>query len=426
MGRGGAAGCAPLTAVSAATEPVRIERIAAGGDGVGRLEDGRTVFVPRSAPGDLVEAVHIRRERRFARAAVGRVLEPGDGRVDPPCPHYTRDRCGGCQLQHLDPAAQRRARQGIAGDALRRLAALAVTDPPLVPAVAEWSYRSRITLHQGANRQIGFHRQGEAGRVFELEHCHVAAPDLNSLWQHVQAQRGLLPARLDTLTLRRERSGTRHVIVRTPDAAWAGARDFAERMATQDAVTWWEPATGVARIVTSSRSPRHATQFPATVFEQVNPAMGDRVRQYAVDALGDVRGKTGWDLYAGIGEASVMLADRGAQVESVERDARAVDLADRAGTPVRRHALSAEDAVRVLGPAEFVLANPPRVGLAPEVVAAIASRRPARLVYVSCDPATLARDIRRLGPDWRLDAVTAFDLFPQTAHVECVAELRPA
>ena len=103
---------------------VRILRLAAGGDGVGRLEDGRTVFVPRTAPGDLVEIGGLRARRRYARARVARVLEPSPDRVDPPCPHYLHDDCGGCQLQHLDAGAQRAARRGFVGDALRRIAKL--------------------------------------------------------------------------------------------------------------------------------------------------------------------------------------------------------------------------------------------------------------------------------------------------------------
>lgn len=419
MGRAGAPGRAPLTPAGD-TERVRIERIAAGGDGVGRLADGRVVFIPRTAPGDLVEAVRIRRESRMARAQAGQVLEPGPGRVAPRCPHYDGDRCGGCQLQHLDAEAQRAARRAIVGDALRRVGRLAVDDPTLEPAEHDWSYRARITLHQGADGAIGFHRLGEAGRVFALRACHVAADDLNALWDAVQAVRRDLPRSIETLTLRRERSGVRHLVVRGADAAWPHATRVAAYLSQSGVVTWWEPPGGAARVVGG------ASAFPATVFEQVNPAMGDRVRAWAVDALGDVRGQAGWDLYAGIGETSMLLAQRGARVESVERDARAVDLAGQDGGAVRRHAALAEDAVAHLGPAEFVLANPPRTGLAGTVVDAIAARRPSRFVYTSCDPATLARDLRRLGAGWRLVSLAAFDLFPQTAHVETVATMVPA
>ncbi|MGH7580925.1 MAG: TRAM domain-containing protein, partial [Gemmatimonadales bacterium] len=121
---------------------VRILRLATGGDGVGRLEDGRTVFVPRTAAGDLVEITQLRAHRRYARARASRLLEPSAHRVEPRCPHYTHDECGGCQLQHLDAGAQRAARRGFVGDALRRIARLDLPDPEIVPAEEQFDYRT--------------------------------------------------------------------------------------------------------------------------------------------------------------------------------------------------------------------------------------------------------------------------------------------
>ena len=157
---------------------VRILRLAAGGDGVGRLEDGRAVFVPRSAPGDLVELTGLRSQRRFARARVARVLEPGPARIEPPCPHYVDDECGGCQLQHLASGAQQEARRGIVGDALRRLARLELADPEIEPAEQELEYRTKITLHADARAgTIGLHPYGRAEQVFELRRCLITVAD---------------------------------------------------------------------------------------------------------------------------------------------------------------------------------------------------------------------------------------------------------
>jgi 23S rRNA (uracil1939-C5)-methyltransferase len=129
-----------------------------------------------------------------------------------------------------------------------------------------------------------------------------------------------------------------------------------------------------------------------------------------------------WDLYAGIGEATKALAEQGAEVESVEWDRHAVQVAESRGPAgPRRLAARVEEALDRLKPPEYVLANPPRAGMEPRVVDAIAAHRPARLVYVSCDPATLARDLARMGNRYRLAHARAFDLFPQTAHVETVA-----
>jgi 23S rRNA (uracil1939-C5)-methyltransferase len=161
------------------------------------------------------------------------------------------------------------------------------------------------------------------------------------------------------------------------------------------------------------------------VFEQVHPEMGDQVRKFAVEQLGDISGLRIWDLYAGIGETTEQLISRGARVESVESDRRAVAEAEARGTVARRHSGRVEDLLRELKPPDGVIANPPRAGMNARVTAELERLRPRRFVYISCDPATLARDLQRL-PSFQLKLVEAFDLFPQTTHVETVVALEPA
>ena len=400
---------------------VRILRLAIGGDGVGRLEDGRTVFVPRTAPGDLVELAGLRLHKRFARARAGRVVEPSAARVAPRCPHFVRDDCGGCQLQHLEAAAQHEARRGFIGEALRRLARRDMPDPPLVPAAEEFDYRTKITLAVSADgRRIGLHAYDRPDQVFELDWCHITVPELMRAWQAVRTVRDFLPPQLESVVLRRDRQGGVHLMLRsTGSEAWSGAARLhaALKQRGTPATIWWQSAEGAPRAVAGAHSP-----YPATVFEQVHPAMGDRVRAHAVEALGPLAGRHVWDLYAGIGETTVALARGGASVESVESDRRAVAEAERRGPAARRHAARVEHVLAELRPPELVVTNPPRTGMDARVVDAFERLRPRRVVYVSCDPATLARDLTRL-PGYRLTDVRAFDLFPQTAHVETVAVL---
>jgi 23S rRNA (uracil1939-C5)-methyltransferase len=153
--------------------------------------------------------------------------------------------------------------------------------------------------------------------------------------------------------------------------------------------------------------------------------MGDRVRSHAVAALGDVAGRHVWDLYAGIGETTAVLGHAGASVESVESDSRAVQEAEASGPAAVRHVGRAEQVVGRLREPDMVITNPPRMGMHELVTAALATAAPTRIVYISCDPATLARDIGRLR-GFRLSSALAFDLFPQTAHVETVAVLERA
>jgi 23S rRNA (uracil1939-C5)-methyltransferase len=347
-----------------------------------------------------------------------------------PAPALLGDACGGCQLQHLTIEAQRAAKRSIVGDALRRLAKLDLPDPEIEAAPEAWGYRTRITLAvRDAGQRIGFHRQGRPDEIFPLRHCDIAAPALMKLWDAVRSSRSLLPAEATHLVLRIDRSGGRHLLVQVKgQTAWNRARELhtALGLQGQDAVLWWQPEGGAARAVAGAPS-----AFPATAFEQVNPVMGDRVRRWAVEQLGDLAGCRAWDLYAGVGETTALLVGRGARVESVESARLAVEEAERRGDApgVLRHVGRAEDLLPRLTAPDVVVTNPPRTGMDARVVEAIRAAGPRRLAYVSCDPATLARDLSRLlsrapaSPPLRVAAVRAFDLFPQTAHVETVVIL---
>lgn len=404
--------------------PVRIVRLAAGGDGVGKLPDGRTVFVPRSAPGDLVELSDVREHRRFARARISRVVEPSPSRVEPRCPHYLADECGGCQLQHLEEAAQREARRSFVGDALRRLGKRQVADPEIVPAPRSYDYRTKLTLTiDGGGRHIGLHPFDRAAQVFDLVWCHITVPELMHLWQAARELHSLFPEGADQVVLRLDRTGGRHLVFRVPHTqVWSGAPRLLAELQRRDvpATIWWDPKDGAPRALAGASEP-----FPATVFEQVHPEVGDQVRRFAIEQVGAAPGRRVWDLYAGIGESTSALLALGAEVESVESDTRAVAEATARGPAARRHAAKVEDVLSELGRPDLVLTNPPRTGMDSRVTAALEQRAPERIVYVSCDPATLARDIARL-PSYTISLIRAFDLFPQTAHVETVVTLRRA
>jgi 23S rRNA (uracil1939-C5)-methyltransferase len=228
------------------------------------------------------------------------------------------------------------------------------------------------------------------------------------------------------------------VLEATTEKAWNGgeALHAALGAAGVSATVWWRPLHGVARAVGGAREP-----WPATVFEQVNTMVGSMVRKAAVagvdlsPGMGDPISAPGsrvpgreaalvWDLYSGIGESTAMLADLGLAVQSVELDPRAVELATRLGPAgPERFAGAVEGHLRRLKSPAAVLTNPPRAGMSAAVTSAILSSGARRVVYVSCDPATLARDLSRLGAGYRLAAVKAFDQFPQTSHVETVVSL---
>lgn len=410
--------------MSSGPPEVVVRSIAGGGDGVATLEDGRTVFIPRAAPGDRLQLRSVRTHARFARAEIAEILTHGPGRVTPPCPHYITDRCGGCQLMHLTPELQREVKARNAGDALRRIGKLDVADPVVVPSPEQFGYRAKVTfaVQKGA---IGYYRVGDSTRVFDVRDCLVAEPEVRRLHQALRSARTTLPPNATRIVLRRDRDNSLHLVVRTDgDEAWRHGGKLYSRLkaAGVEAVVWWHPEGGAPRAVAGSADP-----WPATVFEQIHPAMGRLVRETALDALGDVSGLHAWDLYAGVGETTSALHARGATVESIELDARAVAYAERTGpSGPRRLAGRAEERIRELKAANAIVTNPPRTGMDAAVTEAIAASAARVVAYISCDAATLARDIARLAGQFRLNRVTAFDQFPQTAHLECVALLERA
>ena len=387
---------------------------------------------------------------RFARARIGRVVEPGPGRVEPRCRHYLPDECGGCQLQHLGYDGQLALKREIVADALARIGRLQVAVPPVIAAIDPWGYRSRITLAIAPGRRhAGFHPLDQPGRVFPLEHCEIAAPPLMRLWEALRPALHLLPSDTEQLVLRLDRWGGLHAVVRVAGTkAWAGGRRLVESIAGRGvAVTvWWQPAQGAPRVMAGDPE-----AFPATVFEQVHPGLGDRIRAAASDSLGDVRNVHVWDLYAGIGETTDRLFRLGASVESVELDRRAVEAGERRWRDaaqqrdesqrpepvgIIRHVGRVEEVLTLLRDPGAVIANPPRGGMEVAVTRELLRRRPRSIVYVSCDPATLARDLGRLcgsgaqgvsggsgATPYRVTAVQPYDLFPQTAHVETIVRL---
>jgi 23S rRNA (uracil1939-C5)-methyltransferase len=401
-------------------EVVTITGIAVGGDGVGRLSDGRVVFVPRTAPGDQIRLRDdsLERHRKFARAEVGQIARASPDRVDPPCPHYVHDHCGGCQLQHVAYDAQLVAKRAIVGEALRRIGKLEIADPEIVEALDEWRYRSKISM--AVKTAIGLHPYDRPNFVFPLADCHITDFKLMALWRVLRGKLALLPDRLTRLTLRLDREGRRHIIAESAGEPWLRA-DELRRALEADVVCWWQPVDGAARVVAGPE-----TGFPATAFEQVNPGMGMLARRWAVDQLGDVRSQAVWDLYGGIGDTAALLVERGATVTSVDADEEAVTWARGRLPAVRFIAAKAEDILPSLPAPHAVVVNPPRAGLHWDVTLRLTSEPVSKLVYISCDPATLARDLQRLNVNYVIKGVRAFDLFPQTAHVETVAFLEAA
>jgi len=406
------------------TIDLHIDSIAAGGDGVGRHE-GMVVFVPRTAPGDDVR-VRATRHDRLMRAYTLEVISPSMLRATPACAHYTADRCGGCQLQHLRYDAQLDAKAGIIRDAVTRIGSTAADTPRVIASENPWRYRRKLTLalrRRDGRWYAGLHRFDAVDEVFELRDCPITQEDVLDAWAAVMRQESLLPAAKEGELRGAVRAlGSGFSFTLEGAAAWTThAQFFAAVPALEE--LWWKPQRQSRRLVQSRGGDRAGASFT-----QVNPTVAERLRECVVQLASARQPRTAVDAYAGSGDIAVALAATGTRVTAIEIDRDAARVcASRLPVGSRAIAAAVEAALPDAVPADVVVVNPPRAGLDARVTELLTRTPPVRgaLIYVSCNPATLARDIRRL-TNYRVESLRGFDMFPQTAHVETVCELVPA
>jgi 23S rRNA (uracil1939-C5)-methyltransferase len=401
---------------------VVIDSIAAGGDGVARA-GGLVIFVPRTAPGDVAR-VHLRPGRHFARGSIDRLLQPSHDRTDPPCPHYTKDRCGGCQLQHILYPGQLSAKRGIIGDALTRIGRRRVDVADVRPSDLQWRYRRKLTLtvRRTAGRWIaGLHPYDDPVRVFQLRDCPITDELVVAAWKDIFAAERHYP---DVAAFRASvrAVGDAVVMVVEGPARWQAARPFFEAVPSLTTL-WWQPEGGARRLVAERGSVPGGASFG-----QVNRPVAEALRDYVLDRARTYSPATVVDAYAGTGDTAVPLAEAGMTVTAIELDPEAVQVcARRLPDGSRAVAGRVEDVLPRALPVDLVILNPPRAGVDARVAELLVSADPLprAVLYVSCNPATLARDLTRL-PAFAVRSVVGFDMFPQTAHVETVCELVPA
>ncbi|HEX6588824.1 MAG TPA: TRAM domain-containing protein [Longimicrobiales bacterium] len=418
---------------------VRIDGIAAGGAGVGRLESGQAVFVHRTAPDETVRVRVTERKKRWARADLVELVEASPARRDAPCPHY--DRCGGCTLEHLRYDAQLRAKSEIVREAFRRIGGIEIDAPDVVPSPREFRYRNRVsfTLKRLRDGRVvaGFHTLGRPDRVLDISaDCLLPEEPVAEAWRALRESWGDGAARLPAgpelrLTLRAGHDGAVGLLIEGGDAGTGEAAALLRVVPGLVAVWHRTDRAEMVRTLAgadtmSEQWDDFALDLAPTAFLQVNRATARLLEDHVLERAGDVAGRTVVDAYCGVGFHAQRLAAAGASVVGIELDAAAVEqgraLAAQRGVPAVFIAGDVAAELRAVLPADLVILNPPRAGIDVAVTDALVAQPPRRLIYVSCDPATLARDAQRLAPALRLEAIRCFDLFPQTSHVETVAE----
>ena len=414
---------------------VRIESIAAGGEGVGHLPDGRVVFVHRTAPGDLAEVALVQEQRRWARGRLLDLQERSPERREPPCRFYAQ--CGGCTLEHLTYPAQLRAKRRIVADALSRIGQLDAEVPDVVPSPSEERYRNRVSFalrRLGGGRAVaGFHALGDPDRVVDIDgSCLLPEAPIGRVWDGLRANWGNDAERLPAgarlrLTLRA--SATEQVSLLVEGGSSPGRPD--ELIAAVEGLVsvWHQPQSAAPQLLAGAPGlPEtwgdETVELSGAAFLQVNRGAAALLERHVAELAGDVGGLRVVDAYCGIGLHARGFARAGAQVVGIELDAVATAEAARTAPEGARFETGP---VEVLLPehlpADLVVLNPPRAGVAREVTDSLSGAPPRRLIYISCNPATLARDLSRMASTFRVDSIRSFDLFPQTSHVETVVAL---
>jgi len=425
---GGEGSPAPLT--------LEIDAVVSGGEGLARRPDAPVVFVPRTAPGEVVEVEIVEGHRQWSRGKLLRIVTPSPSRRAPPCPHYAV--CGGCQLQHLDYPAQTTAKTGIIADTLRRIGHIEIEPPEVIASPSEFEYRNRVTfvLRRKGNEVVGgLHGFQDPSRVIDLDRCPLAEPPINRVWTALRDAWGpgarLLPPGAELrLTLRSTLDGEVGLVIE----GGRGNGDPETLIETVGglAAIWRLNAAGeaawyVGELSLQERWGSHTLELAGDAFLQVNRRVAGELEAYVLEQCGDVVGQRVIDAYCGFGLRALDLAWKGARVVGIDTEEHAISEAHgkavESGATARFIAAPVEGALEHELPANLVLINPPRSGVDEKVLAGLVRKPPARVIYVSCDPATLARDLKRLGEKFQVSACRAYDMFPQTAHVETVVTL---
>ncbi|MET8556416.1 class I SAM-dependent RNA methyltransferase [Streptomyces sp. NPDC004959] len=423
---------------------VEVGPVAHGGHCVARTQEGRVLFVRHTLPGERVVArvTDGAEDSRFLRADAVEILDASKDRIEAPCPFAGPGRCGGCDWQHAKPGAQRRLKADVLREQLERLAGLtpeqANWDGTVLPAegdklpageVPAWRTRVQYAIDEDGHAGLRRHRSHE---VEPIDRCLIAAEGVSELGIESRDWSGM-----DTVEAIAATGSQDRQVILTPRP---GARlPLVQLDKPVSVLRVDEKDGGVHRVhgraFVRERADEHTWRVGNGGFWQVHPKAADTLVRAAMQGLTPRKGETALDLYCGVGLFAGALADRVGEkgaVLGIETSKRAVEDA--------RHNLADHPRVRIeqgkvdqvlprtgITEADLIVLDPPRAGAGKATVRHLTTLTPRRIAYIACDPAALARDLKHFAENgYRVRVLRAFDLFPMTHHVECVAILEPA
>jgi 23S rRNA (uracil1939-C5)-methyltransferase len=390
-----------------------------GGECLARLPDGRAVFIPYALPEEKILIRVVEDKERYARGEIVEIISPSPDRIIPRCPHFTV--CGGCHYQHLPYSKQLQIKRSVLIDQLKRVGK--IDHPPvneMIPSPSNWNYRNHIQFHLSETGQPGFmkHRTNE---VVPIHECHLPEEDLNQIWPILDME--LIPG-LNRVSLRAGEGGQDTLI--TFESSDPQPIEFSVDLPLSAV---HQGPSGEIILAGDDFTVIEVKDTPFVVsagsFFQVNTRVAELVVDHLLEFLPINDESVLLDVYCGVGLFGVFLSPRVKKIIGIESDPKACEdyLYNLAGFDnVQLYDLPAEDILPNLDlTPNIILLDPPRGGLSKTVLDSVISLNPEVIAYISCDPATLARDARRLelkGFDLRIS--TPFDMFPQTYHIESV------
>jgi tRNA/tmRNA/rRNA uracil-C5-methylase (TrmA/RlmC/RlmD family) len=382
-----------LTTSSGEVIKAKIEKVILGGDGLARLDSGEVLFVPFTLPIETVNVRIVKKQKNLLRGEVAEVTEPSSDRVEPKCPYFGK--CGGCQYQHIKYEAQCKIKREQTAETLTRIGRIPENSlhsilQEISPSKKEWEYRNRITLHKDKNEIFGYYSTDNE-TIIAVNECPISNELINSKLKNVEAIA--------------VEAWQKNLVISGFGPEWTNIITNETRASILDKVFAFGPKC----------------------FIQANVPVFEDILKYVLSESVLPNGKVLLELYCGIGVISILASGKLENVYSSDINSDNIGYArknaERHGVK-NIHFSTADAADALVGLAkrgvrpDIVILDPPRDGVSMAVIAALAELKAENIIYISCDPATFARDVARLSATHSLISVKPFDMFPQTAHIE--------
>jgi 23S rRNA (uracil1939-C5)-methyltransferase len=403
----------------ASTFSLKLEKLTYGGDAMGRLEDGRAVFVPFGLPGERVRIRLTEEKRNFARGEIIEILEESPLRITPRCTHFGV--CRGCHYQHLPYEEQLKAKTEVLRDQLTRIGK--IENPPVREMVASpnaWNYRNHVQFHLTVEGKLGY-VMAQVPDVFAITECHLPEGFLNAIWPQLEFEPG---TNIERVALRAGKDDDSMLILEsnspeTPELEIEACISVAHVFEENTVVV-----AGNDHIIIHVLG--RDFRVSAASFFQVNTAMAEKMVSHLLTHLSIPPSATLLDVYCGAGLFSAFFAPKCERVIGIESSPSACEdfvfNLDEFDHVELYEGLAEEVISHLEAKPDVILVDPPRAGLEKRVIDGILKLKPQTIAYVSCDPSTLARDAARLiNAGYQLKDVTPFDVFPQTFHIESIS-----